>query len=166
MEQRHPELAHHLDLALRAAVAPDHDEVGLQRHDAFQVDLAVGADLRDLLGVFREVAIGHDPDHMAAAAGREQQLGNVRRQRDHALGRLLQGDGVAVVVLHGDGCVGLDDRQGGEEDQCFRCVHRCSILEVRVRYGPSRARARAGQGGCRAPPGNRRTQIARRAMCS
>jgi hypothetical protein len=114
VEHRNAELAHHLDLAFGLAVAPHDDQVGFQGDDALQVDLAVRADLRNLLRVFRKVAVRHDADHVAAAARGEQQLRDVRRQRNHTLRRLLQGDAVAVVVLDGDGGRG-DGGQGGRQ---------------------------------------------------
>jgi hypothetical protein len=94
--------------------------ISIWRHDAFQVQLPTRAHLRDLLRSLREVAVFHDPDDMARAARREQQFSDVRRQRDDALRRLLQGDGIAVAVLDADrGGSRQACRQRGQEQCCF-----------------------------------------------
>lgn len=105
-EQRNAERAQSVGLALRVAMAPDHDQIGLQRGDAFEVERAVVADARHALGCGRVVAVVHGAHQFGAAAGRIDEFGRMRREADHALRGRGERDGRAAVVDDGDACAG------------------------------------------------------------
>ena len=117
VEHRDAELAQLLELAPGVAALPDHQQVGFQRDHAFDVDLGVAADQRDLLRRFRIVAEVDRADDALAPAGGEQQFGHVRGHRDDALRRRGQRDGAAGVVDDRDGGVGHHRREQRCRDQ-------------------------------------------------
>ncbi len=71
-EQRHMHFTQAIELALRVAMPPDDNQIGLQRDDPFKVERLVVADARQLLRLRRIVAIGHGADQFWTTAGRIQ----------------------------------------------------------------------------------------------
>ena len=82
-----------------------------------------GIDLR----FARVVAVRHRADDARAAARREQQFGDVRREADDALGRLRERDGGAAVVGDGDRGVRLHRDEQAADAMRARAQHHARI---------------------------------------
>jgi len=117
-EQRNAQRTQPVDLLLRVTVTPDHHQIGLEGGNALQIERAVIAHVRNVARGWRVVAVSHGADDACAAAGREQQLGRMRRETDDALRGALQRNGGTAIVCDGNGgkcrCGSDRERNGGE----------------------------------------------------
>ena len=109
-------------MALVHAPAPDQHEVGLQLHDALEVDRVRIADDRQRLGGFGVIGEADHADQRYAAARGKGEFGQVRAEAHDALGRRGEHDGVAAVV--GDTHLGLCSQGREPEQQGEQPMHR------------------------------------------
>jgi hypothetical protein len=91
-----------LNLALRVAVEPHQHQIRFERCNTLQIQLLVATDARHLQRRRREIAVLHRTDQPVATAGLVKHLGQTGRQRENALRRGFQRDGVPGVVFHRD----------------------------------------------------------------
>ena len=87
MKRAMPKIPQALQLRLRHAAGPDQDQVGLQFQQAFEIDLAVAADGRQVANRRRTLAAIQHADQAARCAEFEDAVGQRRRQADHPLRR-------------------------------------------------------------------------------
>ncbi|KGD46025.1 hypothetical protein DO72_5763 [Burkholderia pseudomallei] len=139
--KRNAERAQPLGLVLGVAVAPDDDQIGLERRDPFEIERLVRADARNRLRGGRVVAVRHRADELRAAARRIDQLGHVRREAHDAPCGRGERDRVPGVVGDGDVRMRGGERmracaraeEGGECDACGAAqggAHRCQSRMV------------------------------------
>ncbi len=86
-EEGDAEIAQALQLRLGHAARPDQDQIGLQLEQAFEVDLAVAADGRQVPDRRRPFAAVQHADQAVRGAEFEHAIGQRRRQADHPLRR-------------------------------------------------------------------------------
>jgi hypothetical protein len=108
-------------------VPPYHQQVRLEREQAFDVDFLVVADTRNRARGWRVVAVADGADDMFGAAGGKQQFGDMRRERYHAPRRLLQHHGGPGIVAHADRGTRLQCACASDQEQtrphCFFLRH-------------------------------------------
>lgn len=109
-EYREAQAAQLLDIGRGIARLPGDEEVRLEGRDGFQIQPAVAADPGQLAGRFGIVAVIHGPHQGRAGAGGVEGFRHMGGQADDALGRPLETDLAAGVVLDHDIGPG---RQGG-----------------------------------------------------
>jgi hypothetical protein len=73
-----------------------HDEIGLQRQDAFEVRIEQRADLRQLLDLCGALVETADAHHLRSGTHRKEHFGGSRHERDHP-----RSDGRRVRRLRG-----------------------------------------------------------------
>ncbi len=86
-EEGDAEVPQTLQLRLGHAAGPDQDQVGLQFQQAFEIDLAVAVDGRQVANRRRTLAAIQHADQAARCAEFEDAVGQRRRQADHPLRR-------------------------------------------------------------------------------
>ena len=107
-----------VEIGRAVAARPHEREIGLERRDLFEVDLAVIGDDRQARRFRREVAVGGDADHLGAGPRGEGDLGEMRRERHDARRRARKHDLAPAIVGDPDvGDRGLRRRERGRGDE-------------------------------------------------
>ena len=152
------------DLRHVVAAFPGQHEIWLQRGDGFQVDARIAADARHLLRFRRVVAVIDGADQLVARPGGEQAFGDMRGEGDDALGRRLEADFLAGVVLEAEISLGAaaQDEGCGQEREVARFhagFHSFRAVASRCQPASSAGRPQRSRG-CWS---KRRVRMARRA---